>query len=125
MILYTDTIARNDVWAALNRAKWNHKVTNDIDLVQFDGPNRSRNRKFSFKIQLGTYDKTSGPTKSRHYKNSGQYGAGDVWAATYDEWGWFIAELFAVDPDAIFGPYKGLDSFNAQTANKYILAYAS
>lgn len=120
MKLHSDKLTDDDVREALGQAKAAGKVTQDVCMVQFM-PGGSRSRARSWAIQLGTEDKTSGPTKSRHYKNSGQYGRSQVWAATYDEWGWFIAQLFAVDPDATFGPYLGLDSFNAQTASKYVL----
>ena len=40
-------------------------------------------------------------------------------AATWDEWGIFIAELFKLDPDAKIGQYKTHDDFLAYTADMY------
>lgn len=46
--------------------------------------------------------------------NSGIYGAANARAATWDAWGYFIAEMFKVDPDAIVGQYDGVSDFGAQ-----------
>ena len=73
----------------------------------------SRSRAQAFDISLSAYDKLDG--EIRHYKNSGGYGASDEYAATYDEWGFFIEALFAADPDMIFGGYKGRDNYHDQT----------
>lgn len=118
MKVHSDILSETSVRAALRHAQVIDKVTYDIQFVVFDTKG-SRSHCRGFDIQLGTYDKTSGPTKSRRYKNSGQYGADSIWAATYDEWGWFLAALFSIDPDATAGPYKGLADFNRQTSDKY------
>lgn len=118
MKLHTDILTSMNIDEALNRAKEAGKVTRDIYFVQKNGAG-SRSRRAGYEIQLGTDDKTSGPTNSRRFKNSGWTGADTVYAATYDEWGWFIAQLFEVDPDAIFGNYKGVEDFHEQTKNAY------
>lgn len=122
MKLHSSKLTEEDIRRALRQAQANGQIADDVFMVEFVASG-SRSRARSWAIQLGALDKGSGPTKSRHYKNSG---VGEInrsiWAASYDEWGWFIAQLFAVDPDATFGPYLGLDSFNAQTASKYVLA---
>lgn len=119
MKLHSDTLSAERVFSALRQAKQQGRVSPDIEFVQFDAE-KSRSRRYGFKIQLGTYDKTSGPSKSRRYKNSGQYGADSVYAATYDEWGWFIAALLDMDAEAVFGGYRGRDDFNRQTGSKYV-----
>lgn len=40
-------------------------------------------------------------------------------AATWDEWGVFLAELFKIDPDAKCGHYDGRDDFIAKTTDEY------
>jgi hypothetical protein len=46
------------------------------------------------------------------YANTGMAGAdSSMRAASYDDWGWFLAELFDAHPDAKAGPYKGIDGF--------------
>ena len=106
---------------AMREVKQRGQVTEDVFFVQFDYEN-SRSHANGWKIQLGTFDKTTGPTKSRHYKNTGQWGADSdsrIWAATYNEWGWFIAEIFEMDPDATFGYYKGINDFHKKTGWKF------
>lgn len=120
MKLHSNTLTDETVRQALRRAQAKGNVADDVYMVEFV-PGGSRSRARRWEVQLGTNDKTSGPSKSRHYKNSGQYGGGQIWAATYDEWGWFIAELFVADPEALFGTYLGVDSFNQQTNDKYVL----
>ena len=118
MKLHSDYIDADGAMLAMRRAKSAGNVSYDIEFLVFNAQN-SRSREFGYEIQLGTYNKTSGPTKSRRFKNSGTSGAGYLYAATYTEHGWFIAELFAMDAEAIFGPYKGVQSFNEQTDNRF------
>lgn len=58
----------------------------------------------------------------RHYPNSGTSGAqsweGQV-AASWAEWGWFLARVFEVDPDARCGDYRSADDFHAQTGERF------
>ena len=113
-ISYTGTL-RKILAAAIDVGK----VAPDVDFVVGPEPHGSRKRALAFEVQLGTHNSSSGPTRSRHYKNSGVNGAGNCYAASYDEWGWFLAALFEVDPDAIAGPYDGLDDFNTKTRDAY------
>jgi hypothetical protein len=127
MKLHTQLFSQ-DVRDALADTKLAGQMTDDVEFVQFT-PRGSRSHLHGFLIQLGTYDQHSGPANSRHYKNSGQYGATseyfqgeNIWAATYDEWGWFIARIFALDPEARFGHYRDRDDFNRQTGYKYTIS---
>jgi hypothetical protein len=136
------------VHQALHRAQTKGKITQDVTFVTDSsdgmiGPNRSQTHARSFEIQLGTHNKTSLPAgytdqnghkmKVRRFKNSGGrgatsglYGNEPVWAATYDEWGWFIMEVFGMDPEARFGGlgksdwgYRSLDDFHAKTDGRF------
>lgn len=119
MKLHSDIIDLTGVYDAMLTAKRAGLVSADIAFVVLHkSPSRSRHN--GFEIQLGTNDKTTGPSRSRKFKNSGHSGADNIYAATWDEWGFFIAELFAIDPDATFGSYKGLTDFNVQTGNKFV-----
>jgi hypothetical protein len=42
-------------------------------------------------------------------------------AATYDEWGNFLAAIFALDPRAICGGYDGRDDFIVQTDGRFVV----
>ena len=70
----------------------------------------SRTRRYAADVHLVSWVGGKG-TDHPYRSNSG-------WAATYDEWGWFLAHVFAADPSAIAGPYKGIDDFHAQVDGK-------
>lgn len=112
------------VYDSLTVTKARGLMSDDIHFHQFD-EQPSKSHPHGFIIQLGTFDQASGPTNSRHYKNTGTRGASSdeqVWAASYDEWGWFIADIFDRDPNASFGHYKTRALFNEITKGKYRLS---
>jgi hypothetical protein len=125
------------VYEALRQAKVEGHVTWDVEFVNFSA-HGSRTMPFAFEIQLGTYDKHSLPAgytdqngqklNVRRYKNTGSRGAsseyygscGAVWSATWDEWGWFIAKVFQLDPDAYWaGHYSSSADFHRKTGRKF------
>ena len=122
-------LSSHDVYDSMAVTKARGLMTKDVKFTQFiEQPSRSHPN--GFLIQLGTHDKRSGPKNSRYYKNTGKRGANSgryegypMWAATYDEWGWFIADIFDRDPDAKFGHYTSQKRFNELTNNKYQLTY--
>lgn len=112
MRIHTDTLTRQDLYAATRHAGEAH-------LEECD-EHGSRSRKRSYDVGLAVYDGGKG-TSHPYRRNTGQYGAegGAIWAATYDEWGWWLAALFELDPLMIAGVYKGYDDFHAKTSHKY------
>lgn len=95
---------------ALRRAKDKGLITEDVHFTVFR-PERSMTHLHGFEIQLGTYNQDSLPAgytdqngrtlRVRRARNASQ---GDArWAATWHEWGWLIAEIFAADPAARWG----------------------
>lgn len=82
----------------------------------------SRSRTAGFNVLLesdGTPDKDGTPRRRARNRGKGGYDGHPGFAASYDDWGRFLAALFLVDPDAIAGPYKGYDDFHAQTKGAY------
>lgn len=60
---------------------------------------------------------------SWYHPNSGTNGAlvhTHEMAASWTEWGWFLARVFERDPLARCGQYKDLDDFNVQTGDRFI-----
>lgn len=119
MRLHTDKLDRFDVAQAIVAS---HSTNPEgrgymADVIE---PHGSRTRDHAFEVALVGYGDRH--TRARAW---GQpiYGKGEQWeaprAATYDDWGYFIAEVFALDPDAVFGPYKGIEDFHAQTRYKF------
>lgn len=119
MRLHTNTHTWRSIHEALAKAIRSGMVADHVELWICDEYG-SRSKSRAFEIRLGTSVKIKGD--KRTFLNSGTHGADtSMYAATYDEWGWFIAELFAVEPDATFGTYIGGDGFNAATKNAYLL----
>lgn len=116
MRLHTNKLTWQDISKALQTAKQSGNVASHIHF-ESQSEHGSRSHARAFEIQLGTYSKL--PGDKRRYKNSGQYGASNVYAATYDEWGYFIKELFVLDPELVFGHYKSQADFNNQTKHVY------
>lgn len=119
MKMHSNILTESAIREALERAKERGNVDRDVHFMILE-PRGSRQRANGFEIRLewlGTKTKGDG----RRWTNSGNGGANSehngngTYAATYDEWGWFIAELFNKDEELIFGHYKGWDSFLTQT----------
>lgn len=58
-----------------------------------------------------------------YHPNTGTHGAdGFEYAASWTEWGWWLARVFEVDPDAICAgawTYDGADDFHKQTGQRF------
>lgn len=69
--------------------------------------------------------------RGRRLGNSGSYGAGDNYTATYDEWGFFLAALYRMDEGARCAPnfkhgyadYYDAADFHEKTGRTYDPAY--
>lgn len=134
MKVHTNLTA-DDLAIALFTAKNKGHVAADVGFTVFHGfgpykgrPNShgSLTHDRAFEVQLGvsrsrpatlpkgTVNRHGAPQKNRHTANSG-----GSWAATWHEWGWFMAEVFKRDQHAMFGTvkygYNGVDDFNEKT----------
>lgn len=106
MKIHSDIITREDLFNSL--PKFNLEVE-----VTMHG-SRKRARAFNVGLQ---WDGPKVKGDGRYRRNYGTSGGGfdQPWAATYDEWGEWLARLFEIDPDAIAGSYNGREDFIAQT----------
>lgn len=114
MKLHSDTLTTGDVYNAMSYAKNGGGVSDGVYFAVLD-ESGSRTRANAWEVRLAH----PGDADHRRYTNGGNTGNGGLRAATYDEWGWFIAELFALDADAVFGTYKGVADFDAQTRYRF------
>lgn len=94
----------------------------DIEHVEVKS---SRSHTLAVEVHLAADDKAPG---ERRFANTSYQQADDdrrmPYAATYDEWGWFLSHLFDAHPDArAVGPrtYKNRDDFHAQTNGAFEL----
>lgn len=112
MKLHSDIIDEFYLSRALQEAKVS--IASDVRFVVLEEAG-SRQRKRAYVVRLGTDDKDSYWEGSRRpmWNLPGWY------AATRDEWGYFIAELFDIDPDAIVGTYRGRADFRTRTDGQF------
>jgi hypothetical protein len=137
MRLHTNLITPQ-ILAALLRAKDAGHITPDVHFAVFIA-RRSRTHENSFEIQLGTHDRDSLPAgytdqhgrTLRVRRGRGGHQGAARYAATWHEWGWFIAQVFAADPDSRWGSdparsrhpwgYFSPEDFHVKTSGQFRL----
>ena len=98
MRIHTD-LPMNDIRALVNTME-------DVYFTRLEqSGSRSRSHKFDV-ILTGT-------------SNRPQNFGGEDKAATWDEWGQFIARVFDADPNAIVGQYRSLGHFEWSTEDRF------
>lgn len=120
MRIHSDILEHKDIVHAL-------RTQRDLGRV---GPNTytavlnehgSRKRARAWEIKLEAIEKI--PGDGRRFGNSGGYGSTSQttgeYSATYDEWGWFLAELYRLDPDLITPYYENVQDFHEKTGMTY------
>lgn len=119
MKIHTNTVLYLDVLQAVNSAS----PGTFLDHCDLKG---SRTHKHAFDVALesdGTPDKKGKARRRKRNMGTSRYADrfNSGFAASYDDWGWFLAALFAKDPDIVAGPYKGAEDFHRQTNNDYLV----
>lgn len=104
MRVYGDTLTASDLRAAVPDGCV-------LELVTIDAP-RTRARGWNVKLRR--------PGSSR-FTNSGRYGAGELGAASWDDYGVWIARLYAIDEGARIAHYDGRADFERQTDGAYLV----
>lgn len=100
MRLHSDTITRADIFAAL---------PDDVTATVVTHGSRKRAQAFEVSLEgLGA--------RHTRKKNSGQYGAGVEYAASWDDWGIWLAALYEIDPQLNATYYQDREDFYARTA---------
>ena len=97
MRLHTDVLTEADLREAL-----------PSEVCAYITPHGSRKRRRAFEVTLYVTAKDELHTR---YGNSGGYGASSDVAATWDEWGIWIARLFERDYRALIGWYESWGHF--------------
>lgn len=119
MRIFTDTLSEYDLHSAMFDAGPEIPSVN----LDINKSGKGRRRAMTHEVSLSGY----GARHTRR-KNTGRYGAGDSYdaAATWMDWGWFIACMFRHEPTAIIGQYESRDDFHETTAKDmtYRLEYA-
>ena len=79
-----------------------------FDVFAHITPKGSRKRERAFEVTLYVLEKDE---LHRRFGNSDGYGASNEVAATWDEWGVWMAALYALDPHAVIGWYETQEDF--------------
>ena len=112
MRIHSDLLFITDLDRAMENAE--HKAPNVT--LHVIGSHSSRSHKKAYEVALRGHG-------ARHTRppNTGFRGGPSTGerAASRDDWGWFMAEVFARDPGAWFGPYKTYNGFHRATDGKY------
>lgn len=107
MRIHTDKLDENDMLtAAIHAGVIMHRLSR----------HRSQSRDHAFDFYLEGSGRTGG-----QWGNTGTSGASPVRAATWDEYGIFIARLYTKDPEAHFGKnsYQNAEHFHWVTGDRY------
>lgn len=111
MKVYSDTLTRDDLYAALPA---------DVMIADMRELKNPRKRTHGYEIHLEGYG-----TRHTRRRNSGWYGATEAdpvghygYAATWDDHGEWMAALYEIDPLAIIACYLNRDDFYEKTANE-------
>ena len=125
MRLHSDKLTEQDLHDALRTEKEIGRIAESVTFKVLDS-HGSKSHARAFEVQLESWAQVKGD--GRRVGNSGSYGAmsGGDYAATFDEWGWFLAALYRVDQDMICGSaknpvYEGSLDYAMKTAETYTL----
>ena len=119
MRIHTTFLGSDDLYVAARYASGKGDGMVSIDSASMHG---SRSHDHAFNVLL-----EGDGTVNKRRRNFGTSKTADrldrPYACTYDQWGHFLAALFAIDPDIhIPGVYKNAADFHAVTKNAYKIA---
>jgi hypothetical protein len=120
MRIHTDTLTRGDFATALNHCITAGTVAPQVNFKSLS-QHGSQSHNSAFEVQLDAASKK--PGDGRRGGNSGSYGAmqDGTFAATCDEWGFFLAHLFDLDAAlSIPKAYPNREQFHNVTTENYI-----
>ena len=105
MRFHTDTLTHDDIYAAARVAQVS---------VETSSRHGSRSRDHAFEISL----RGNSRRRPNFYNGDGQY------AATWDQWGVFIAFLFKCDSSLLSRTDKNADAFHERTQGRFDLDWS-
>lgn len=111
MRIHSDVLTRGD----FGRALIDSGMADDGVYIGDLSAHGSRSRAYAFEVRLGAAPGRDANGRARR----AAAGLPGQTAATYDEWGYWIADLFRRDENAIVGPYKGAQHFDQLTRYEY------
>lgn len=106
MKLHANNLIEADIRKALATARSKGRITGGTDILVLERQ-KSRSHASGFEVRLGV-DYHDGTHKRRNMDNS-------AYSATWEEWGWFIVELFKLEAGIKFGSYTSRAKFDELT----------
>lgn len=103
MKIYSDKLTTQDLF---------DKIRSPLSFERLDIIEHPRVRSKGWDVLL------SNDNSNRHF-NTGTHGAGEQGAASWDDYGRFIARLYEIDPEARIGIYNDARQFNHDTQGVY------
>lgn len=117
MRVHTDVLTTVDFYAAMKRLQDAYPKAGSLFIAEL-GRHGSRTRERAFSLGLaGTA--IPGRRRRRNWANHKGDADGTV-AATWDEWGMYLRELFLLDPKAVAGQYDGATGFHKATVGRFL-----
>lgn len=120
MRIHTDVLTYSDIYHLFHDQKRLGRIAPFVylDITEHGSLSKAR----AFEVRLYADDKT--PGDGRRKTNTGMFGAGNDFSATYDEWGWLLAALFARDENMVCGTgryatYTDKQDFDEKTGFTY------
>jgi len=110
MKLYSNKITEGGLDSAFHQAR----SVNGADIYPVD-VRTFRPRRDGFTSGIQFYAESYSGNRATGHREIGSYPLDDVpRAASWDAYGYVIARLFLVDPDAVIGQYSGVEDFKRQ-----------
>ena len=116
------SLTEQDLRDVLKTLQGSGDIAEDVEFIWLS-PMPSRSHLHGYEVRLGTYQDGTNP-----YRPNGKRFHADaanlsrdrvVYAAAWDEWGWFLTNLFILDPDMKTSHYKNCDDFHKKTENRF------
>lgn len=104
MRIHSDTLTFELLTRAANKVA-------DVSII-IDGPKRSQKRERAFEVSLRGHNK-------RHNRAPVNSDTSMGYAATWHDWGWFLALVYDADPNAWIPPYGHAATFEAATRYQF------
>jgi len=119
MRIHSNTLTPQQIIDTLGVERQTGRIAKHVGFKRLT-QHRSRTHATSFEVQL----EAAVHDRGRRLGNSGSYGAGSDYAATYDEWGWLLAALYTIDRYMVVGSvnqpvYENANHFHDATGMTY------
>ena len=123
MRIHTDVLTRHHIHAAMREVGVNRIAEGKESLTLGTMVDRcdergSRQRERGFDVTL-VHDGTRNNRRRNPGTSRDRSVQWDEYAAPYDDWGWWLARLYELDPDMVAGQYENAAHFHQVTRGRF------